>query len=95
MLERFYDLSEQAQVNFVGFATEKARYDFAIVYTNHFFGKPLVICMQTNHSSLLDADDLTNLTYLQQTFHLKLEEAMELSEFLYARMPILSARDQY
>ncbi|MDF2814081.1 MAG: hypothetical protein K0Q81_281 [Paenibacillus sp.] len=95
MFERFYDLTEQAQVNFTGFATDNSRYDFAIVYTKYFFGKPLVICMQTNKSSLLDADDLSNLTHLQKAFQLKEEEARELSDFLVQRMPMVPASDQY
>lgn len=95
MFERFYDMTEQAQVNYIGYATDTARYDFAIVYTKFFFGKPLVICMQTNKSSLLDADDLTNLAHLQKAFQLKPEEAEELSEFLLLRMPMIPANDQY
>lgn len=95
MFERLYDEMEQAQVNFIGYATETSRYDFAIVYTKHFFGKPLVICMQTNNSSLLDADDLTNLDHLQKAFQLKREEAEELSVFLQQRMPLVQVKDQY
>lgn len=95
MFERFYDMSEQAQVNYIGYATDTARYDFAIVYTKFFFGKPLVVCMQTNRSSLLDADDLNNLGHLQHAFQLKPEEAKELSEFLSMRMPLVPVHDQY
>jgi len=55
MFDHLYDESESAKVDFFGYASERARYDFAIVFTNRFFGKPLVVCMQTGRSSLLCA----------------------------------------
>ncbi|MEH7572660.1 DUF3055 domain-containing protein, partial [Cytobacillus firmus] len=59
---------------FVGFTTESTRYDFGIVYTNLFFSKPLVICMQTGRSTLLDPKDLEDIEYLQKAFKLDLYE---------------------
>jgi hypothetical protein len=47
LFEKLYDEYEKVKVRFVGFTTKDTRYDFGIVYTNMFFGKPLVICMQT------------------------------------------------
>jgi hypothetical protein len=52
--EKLYDEHENAKVRFIGFTTESTRYDFGIIYTNMFFGKPLVVCMQTGRSTLLD-----------------------------------------
>lgn len=95
MFERLYDTGEQANIQFVGFATDRARYDFGIVYTTAFFGKPLIICMQTNRSSLLDADDLHNMTYLQRAFHLNEAEAQEVSVFLKQLIPTMLAEEQY
>ncbi|XEC96924.1 DUF3055 domain-containing protein [Paenibacillus tarimensis] len=96
MFEHLYDVSEQAHVQFVGLITERARYDFSIVFTNHFFGKPLVICMQTGRSSLLCADDLCNLDYLQQLFRLEnIQVAEELRSLLLTRLPSIEAREQY
>ena len=65
--EKLYDEHEDVKVRFVGFTPEEARYDFGLVYTNMFFGKPLVICMQTGRSTLLDPLDLENIDYLQKT----------------------------
>ncbi|PYI54467.1 DUF3055 domain-containing protein [Paenibacillus flagellatus] len=95
MFERLYDTAEQANIQFVGYATERTRYDFGIVYTNAFFGKPLVVCMQTNRSSLLDYHDLDNLTHLQKSFRLTPVEAAEVSSFLRQLIPPLPAKDQY
>ncbi|WP_124727745.1 DUF3055 domain-containing protein [Staphylospora marina] len=86
--DRLYDESEKAKVRFVGFLSEHGRYDFGIVYTRMFFGKPLVVCMQTGRSSLLSLTDAENLEYLQKTFNLgSKEEAEEVSLFLKANLP--------
>jgi hypothetical protein len=88
MFERLYETSETTKVDFVGFTSEKARYDFGLVYTNQFFGKPLVICMQTGRSSLLCAEDAQNIEMLQKKFGITdEEEARELSVFLQTRLP--------
>lgn len=95
MFERLYDATEQANVQFVGYASDRARYDFGIVYTSAFFGKPLVVCMQTNRSSLLDHDDLDNLVYLQQAFRLNSGEAEEVAAFLKQLVPSIRMKEQY
>ncbi|AMA72538.1 MULTISPECIES: DUF3055 domain-containing protein [Aneurinibacillus] len=88
MFERLYETSETTKANFVGFASEKSRYDFGLIYTNQFFGKPLVICMQTGRSSLLCAEDARNIEVLKDKFAIKDdEEAMELSLFLQGHLP--------
>lgn len=96
MFDRLYDLTEQSQVNFVGFVSEHTRYDFSIIYTEQFFGKPLIICMQTGRSSLMCYDDLSNLEHLQRVFNIKeIEQAQELSNFLEQRIPKLPYNEQY
>ncbi|GGG09539.1 DUF3055 domain-containing protein [Paenibacillus abyssi] len=96
MFEQLYDVSEQTNVHFVGFITDRARYDFSIVFTNQFFGKPLVICMQTGKSTLFCLEDLSNLDDLQQAFLLQDPKAAEeLQSFLMSRLPSLDVRDQY
>jgi len=87
--ERLYDESEQSRVRFVGFVSDLGgRYDFGIVYTHMFFGKPLVICMQTGRSSLLSIEDVDDLDYLKENFSLRsLDEAEELAIFLRNNLP--------
>lgn len=88
LYERLYDESEKAKVRFVGFISEYGRYDFGIVYTHMFFGKPLVVCMQTGRSSLLSLEDADNLEYLQKIFNLKSKiEAEEISLFFKNNLP--------
>jgi hypothetical protein len=96
MFERLYDITEQTQVNFAGYISENARYDFSIIETDQFFGKSLVVCMQTGRSSLMCFDDLSNLDYLQSVFNIvRKEEAEELSNFLCSRLQIIPKREQY
>jgi hypothetical protein len=96
MFDRLYEETEQAKVVFFGYASEHARYDFAIVFTDNFFGKPLVVCMQTGRSSLLCADDAVNKEYLQKTFGIHTEaEAEELSIIMQQRLPFLEMKEQY
>jgi hypothetical protein len=85
-----YDVSEDAMVRFFGFVAGSARYDFGIVFTNQFFGKPLVICMQTGKSTLMSIDDATNLDLIRKTFNIQHEEdALELSTVLQANIPLI------
>lgn len=96
MFDRLYDITENTQVSFTGYASETARYDFAVVYTDSFFGKPLVICMQTGRSALLCEHDLENLDYLQRMFSIASHsQAEELSLFLKQRIPAVSVLEQY
>ncbi|MFD3447988.1 DUF3055 domain-containing protein [Microbacteriaceae bacterium 4G12] len=96
MFEKLYDENEQVRVRFMGFATYDTRYDFGIVYTNMFFGKPLVVCMQTGRSTLIGQDDIDNVQHLKDVFRLRtLEEAEELAEFLQYMVPATPLHVEY
>ena len=96
MFERLYDVSENASLNFVGYMTDSARYDFAIVYTDHFFGKPLVVCMQTGRSAPLCSEDLSHLDYLQKLYNLShRSDAEELASFLEQHIHSVRYNDEY
>lgn len=96
MMERLYDEAERCQVRFVGFLSEKSRFDFCIVSTQQFFGKPMVICMQTGRSSLLSAEDVNNISYLMEVYQIAdEEEARNLSQFFREILPTLPLYEQY
>lgn len=96
LYEHLYDESEQAKVRFVGFASDKARHDFGIIYSTQFFGKPLVVCMQTGRSSLICGEDANDIAHLQRTFQIEdQDEARNLSEFLKVNLPIVTLDNQY
>ena len=95
MLERIYEESEQVNIHFLGYVSEHSRYDFAIVFTKHFFGKPLVICMQTKRSALLSYEDLHGGELLQKEFAITDPlEAEQLAHFLQKRIPSVPMNEQ-
>ncbi|MDN9012210.1 DUF3055 domain-containing protein [Brevibacillus laterosporus] len=95
-MELLYDVNEDAKVRFLGYTTDTTRYDFGIVYTHRFFGKPLVVCMQTGQSTLLSSEDTINPKHLQQIFKLScLTQAKELSQFFRDNLPSMPFQDQY
>jgi hypothetical protein len=96
LFEKLYDEYEKVKVRFVGFIAKDTRYDFGIVHTNMFFGKPLVICMQTGRAILLDPKDVENHQYLQQIFRIDTEEqAADLAEFFSVVLPFTPVHPEY
>lgn len=96
MVITLYDETERPKVDFVGYATENERFDLAIIHTNHFFGKPLVVCLQSGKSTLLDLQDLHFVDYLKTTFSFKSDvDATEVAEFLKTRLTALPTYTQY
>lgn len=96
LFQKFYDEHENVHVRFVGFSSNEKRYDFGFVYTNLFFGKPLVICMQTGKSTLLDPKDIEDLNHLQKTFRIEeMAEVADLAEFFRETIPNIPFNAQY
>ncbi|WP_053366049.1 DUF3055 domain-containing protein [Bacillus sp. FJAT-27245] len=94
--EKLYDEHENVKVRFTGFTTENARYDFGVVYSSLFFGKPLVVCMQTGRSTLLEPKDLEDIEHLQHVFRINDEgQANELVEFFSEILPSAPFITQY
>jgi len=85
MSEHFllYDETEHTTTRFVGYSGEHSRFDLAITTTAHFYGKKLVMSIQSGISAILSPDDATNVPYLMETFRIRdEEEATEFSDFL-------------
>lgn len=78
-----YDETEQTRTRYVSFVGKYHRFDLAIVRTDHFYGKSLVISLQNGRSAIIGQDDLEEEGYIAQAFGLSEEEAQELTEFLY------------
>nr|WP_175475860.1 DUF3055 domain-containing protein [Evansella caseinilytica] len=96
MYEQLYDETERVNVRFIGITTENVRYDFGIMYTNMFFGKPLITCMQTGRSFLMCAEDAKDIEHLRKVFKLTdHKEAEAISEFLAVTLPYTSLEVQY
>lgn len=78
-----YDETEDTQTRFVSFVGETNRFDLAIMTTERFYGKKLVLDIQSNRFAVIGTDDLDEPGYLEHTYNLSEEEANELREFLY------------
>jgi hypothetical protein len=77
------DRTEQTSTRYVTFITPGMhRFDLAILDTNRFYGKKIVIDLQTGRSGILGADDLEEDGVLEQTFRISEEQAAELAQFL-------------
>lgn len=96
LFERLYDEQEDVKAQFIGFTTAAARYDFGIVYTNMFFGKPLIVCMQTGRSTLLCAEEAEDWEHIKRAFQINSEdEAKDLSVFFTQNLPTMHFEAQY
>ncbi|OZI13010.1 cytosolic protein [Bacillaceae bacterium SAS-127] len=85
MTERFflYDDMEQTKTRFVSFMGEHQRYDLALMQTDRYYGKKLVLDIQGGRFAIIGQDDLEEPGYLEEIFKLSDEEAAELRDFLY------------
>jgi hypothetical protein len=77
-----YDTVEETRTRFVCFFGQTCRFDFAITTTDRFYGKKLVIDLQTGRTAIIGPDDLAEEGYLEHVYKLKEDEAEELKEFL-------------
>jgi len=82
--ERFYLYNDliDTKTRFVSFMGEESRFDLAITMTDRFYGKKLVLNLQSNRFAIIGHDDLEEEGYLEQAFQLTEEEAAELRGFL-------------
>jgi hypothetical protein len=81
-LQFLYDLTEETRTRFVCFFGNTCRFDFAITTTTRFYGKKLVIDLQTGRTAIIGPDDLAEEGYLEHVYKLNEEEAEELRDFL-------------
>lgn len=88
--ETMYEHTENANVCFVGLHSEFARYDFAIMYTNQFFGTPLVIDLKTGKAHLISAFDASNIAWITKAFQTNEEDAKALIQFFNRYIPKLA-----
>lgn len=78
------DTTEQTSTRFVTFITPgMERFDLAILTTNRFYGKKVVIDLQSGRSGVLGPDDLEEEGVLESVFRITEEAARELAQFLY------------
>lgn len=77
-----YDLVEETNVRYVSFVSDNARFDLAIIHTDRFFGKTLVLDIQASKFAIVGRDDLDEPGYLEYAFGITEAAAEDLKEFL-------------
>ncbi|WP_404404589.1 DUF3055 domain-containing protein [Jeotgalibacillus malaysiensis] len=84
MSERFflYDDTEETKTRFVSFMGEHQRFDLAIMYSDRYFGKAMVMDIQGSRFAIIGQDDLEEEGYIEHAFKLSNQDASELREFL-------------
>ncbi|WP_227937461.1 DUF3055 domain-containing protein [Alkalihalobacillus deserti] len=85
MSERFYlyDEIEETRTRFVSFMGEHQRFDLAVVTSSRYYGKQLVLDIQSSRFAIVGPDDLEEPGYLEHAYNLTVEEAEELRSFLH------------
>ncbi|MED3549554.1 DUF3055 domain-containing protein [Cytobacillus praedii] len=84
MSERFflYDDVVNTKTRFVSFMGENQRFDLAIIQSDRYYGKQIVLDIQGNRFAIIGDDDLNEEGYLEYAFNLSEENAEELRSFL-------------
>lgn len=77
-----YDEVEDTQTRYVSFVDDNTRFDLALITTERFFGKTLVLDLQSNRYAIIGQDDLEEPGYLEQVYGIGSEEAKRLKKFL-------------
>lgn len=77
-----YDEKEATKTRFVSFVGETQRFDLAIVQSDRFYGKQLILNMQGNRFAIIGPDDIEEEGYLEHVFQLSIDDAEELRSFL-------------
>jgi hypothetical protein len=83
-MDFLYDHTENTRTRFVSFVGKTNRFDLAITVTDRFYGKLLILNLQSSRFAIIGEDDLEEEGYLEYVFQLSTEEAEELRDFIYA-----------
>lgn len=79
-----YDETENTRTRFVSFIGETNRFDLAITTTERFYGKLLILNLQSNRFAIIGTDDLEEPGYLEHVYQLSEAEADELKQFIHS-----------
>jgi hypothetical protein len=88
-----YDHTEQTSTRFVCFVGMNRRFDLAITTTDRFFGKKLVMDIQSGRTAIIGPDDLEEDGYIAYAFNLNDDEAEELVQFLVQIVGMITFSD--
>jgi hypothetical protein len=76
-----YDELVNTKTRFVSFMGENTRFDLAIIQSDRYYGKHIVLDIQGSRFAIIGPDDLKEEGYLEYAFQLSEEDAEELRSF--------------
>lgn len=82
-LEFLYDDFENTRTRFVSFVDADFRFDLAIIVTDRFYGKLLILNLQSNRFAIIGSDDLEEEGYIEEVYNFSKEEADTFRDFIY------------
>jgi hypothetical protein len=84
MSDRFYlyDDTVETKTRFISFMSENNRFDLAIIQSDRYYGKLLVLDIQGGKFAIIGPDDLVEEGYIEHAFQMSEEDAAELTAFL-------------
>jgi DUF3055 family protein len=84
MSERFYlyDDTVDTKTRFVSFTSENNRFDLAIIQSDRYYGKVIVLNILGGRYAIIGPDDLQEEGYIEHAFQMSEEDAAELTDFL-------------
>ena len=77
-----YDETHDTKTRFISFVGTKQRFDLAIIQTDRYYGKNMVLDTQSHRFAIIGRDDLNEPGYLEYIYNLDEEDAEDLRHFL-------------
>jgi len=82
-MDILYEDSETTKIRYISFiGSSNKRFDLAVINTDRFYGKVLVIDILGGKTVIIGRDDLAEPGYLEESFKINEEEANDLYDFL-------------
>ncbi|MFT9487806.1 MAG: DUF3055 domain-containing protein [Tepidibacillus sp.] len=78
-----YEENEQTDIKYISFVgASNSKFDLAIIHTGRFYGKNLVINIQSGRTAIIGKDDLEEPGFLEEAYQITEEEAKDLYDYL-------------
>lgn len=89
----FNESYEESRSRFVTLVTDHSQYDLVINYSSHFYGKALILLLQSNRFCIFDIHDVRDSALLGKRLGIQHPEDAEIvSDYLEDVMPTVYSR---
>jgi hypothetical protein len=86
---------EESRSRFVTLVTDHSQYDLVINYTSHFYGKALILLLQSNRFCIFDIHEVRDAVTVGNRLGIhNLEDAAIVSDYLEDVMPTVYTRSE-